>query len=85
MKKFITLNGLILVSALAQTSQAQDVSRAKAAELSLHRVERLVILKKIDDAYQSKFLTLALKDAGAGAPEGSKFLATIKKNCRNYR
>lgn len=57
MKTFITLlAGLFF----GFSAQAHSVSVAKATELSLHRIERLVILKKIEEAFQSKFLSLQM-------------------------
>ena len=42
------------------SAYANLISNAKAAELSLHRVERLVILKKIEESFQSRPKSLSL-------------------------
>jgi len=48
--------GLGLLGAMlgGNAAFAHGVTNAKAAELALHRVERLVILKKIEESFQSK-------------------------------
>ncbi len=51
-------------------------SAAHIAELALHRIERLVILKKIDEGFQNRFSSLSLADAPAGNPAGAKYLAS---------
>ncbi len=56
---------LVLVFGIASclpgsTTWAEEISNVKAAELALHRIERLVILRKIDESYQSKFKGLTL-------------------------
>jgi hypothetical protein len=53
----------VLVSVAASASYAQAISPAKAAELTLHRIERLVILKKIDLDFQTKFQSLSVQAA----------------------
>jgi hypothetical protein len=55
----------VLVSLAASASRAQAISPAKAAELTLHRIERLVILKKIDLDFQTKFQSLSVQAAPA--------------------
>lgn len=40
---------------------AGPVTQAKAAELTLHRIERLVVLKKIEEAFQNKLHSLKLE------------------------
>lgn len=71
MKKFLPLLFLSLNLSLMQMSYAEKVPYAKGAELSLHRLERLVVLKKIDETYQSKFRSLFLEvldQRNAGEP-----------------
>lgn len=56
MKHLIILSTLLL----GFICEAQNVAPAKAAELSTHRIERLVLLKKIDESFQSKFYSIQL-------------------------
>lgn len=61
--KTISILTILLCSTWAAASsaaRADAITNAKAAELSLHRVERLVTLKKVDESYQSKFSGLAV-------------------------
>jgi hypothetical protein len=57
--------------------QAEVITRVKAAELACHRVDRLVVLKKIDKTYLSKFHRLDLVELGANDPSGGKFTVTV--------
>lgn len=54
------LAGFLTVS-FAGTAYAHEIPTAKAAELALHRIERLVVLKKIEDAFQSKLKNLSFE------------------------
>jgi hypothetical protein len=54
---------------VSSPAQAQAISPAKAAELTLHRIERLVLLKKIDSSFQTKFQALSVL-AVADSPAG---------------
>lgn len=56
---------------------AQDVTIAKAAELGCHRVERLVDLGRIDEAYLTKFSALKIVLDSSG---GAKFKWTGFQN-----
>jgi len=57
-------------------AQAANVSLAKAAELGVHRVERLVTLKKIDETYMSKFMSVAIEGLTQNAPTDPAFKVT---------
>lgn len=50
----------VLLFPLQKIRGAENISNAKAAELSLHRIEKLVFLRRIDEAYLSKFRHLSL-------------------------
>ena len=63
---------------IAQAHPGED-SRAHAAELALHRIERLVILKKVDEGFETKFSSLNLADAPAGSTPGAKYLAIARQ------
>jgi hypothetical protein len=56
---------------------AHGVTNAKAAELSLHRVERLVILRKIEDSFQSKPQSIKVEAIAHQNEEDPSFKATI--------
>lgn len=66
---FLTL-GLLLT---ALPSFAADVSLAKAAELGLHRIERLVTLRKIEENFINKLSAVKIERAQEGAAK-FKFL-----------
>lgn len=60
-----------LLMATAQPAAAAPVSKSTAAELAVHRIERLVSLRRIDESFMARFkaLTLeALPNGGAGVP-----------------
>lgn len=56
MKKILVLIPLLISSSHAAT----PVSRARAAELALHRIENLVILKKIQPSHVARLRSLSL-------------------------
>ena len=79
--KFSAMSGIVALAALAPSAfghggEGEGASRAQAAELSLHRIERLVTLKKVDAAYANAFSKLELADAPVGNAEGAKFQST---------
>lgn len=54
--------GFMAVCVLSSTSVfAQAVAPAKALELALHRLEKLVILKKIDASFQTKMKSMKIE------------------------
>lgn len=62
---------LALVLAFGGAGAAQAaVSPSKAAELGVHRVARLVSLRKIEDAFVDKFYAFRVEALGAGQPNG---------------
>lgn len=74
-------HALLLTSLFAFTSFAQAATApfARIIELSSHRIEKLVNLKKIDASFMSKLHTIEvekLADAGAGEPQ---FVSTVSQ------
>lgn len=69
--------GLMLSLIFSGQARAQNVLRAKVAELSLHRLERLVILKKIEGTFQSKIQGLRLEAIPHQAETEASFKSTI--------
>ena len=57
------------MSCITPCAFAHWVSNAKAAELSLHRLERLVILRRVDAEFQTKMKELKLEKVSAGGEE----------------
>lgn len=51
----------LVIAAFAGQLKADPIPLAKAAELALHRIEKLVILEKIAPSYQSKFFKLSIE------------------------
>lgn len=60
MKIFALLITMIL-GIPTNVAQAANIALAKAAELGSHRVERLVTLKRIDEAFMSKFQSIGIE------------------------
>lgn len=80
MEKSILLRSLGLLAAssfIAPLAQAHSITNAKAAEFALHRVERLVILRKIDEAFQKKAASLSLEVLNHDNENLPAFKATI--------
>ena len=63
----------------ASSSFAATISRAKAAELACHRLERLVILKKVDKSFIQKFHELELVELNEKDSGGAKFAVTASQ------
>ncbi len=59
MKKLLLI-ALMATLGRSQASVADSITLSKAAELSCHRIERLVTLKKIDAGYETNFSTLTV-------------------------
>lgn len=81
MKKMV-FSAILLLSTLSTISlKAQDstkVTLAKAAELSLHRLERLVILKKVDLNFQDKFKYIKIRPLESN-PEDIAFHSDLQQ------
>ena len=65
------LNALIAILAVANSAgaQAETMSQSKAIELSLHRIERLVALKRIDATFLTQLKGLNVKTLAHQTPE----------------
>jgi hypothetical protein len=72
MLKQTLMFGMVAVAAMASNvANAATASKAQAAELTLHRIERLVTLKIIDAGYMAQFQSMvveSLSGGGAGKP-----------------
>ncbi len=83
MRKTIVTTTLATVAAFSalfgNTALAHEVSNAKAAELSLHRVERLVILRKIEEGFETKARNLALSLIPHDDEAEPSFQATVSQ------
>ena len=81
-KNFLVLNVAAAVAFGASSVAMADIAtRARAAELSLHRVEKLIILKKIDASFQTAVnqLDLAVQPSDTDAPGGTYFRAIMSE------
>ncbi len=70
MKKLLASGAAIIAVALSASAQAA-VPNLTAAELSSHKVGKLIVLKKIDSAFQAKLRGIEvvnLQGGGAGKP-----------------
>ena len=75
MKKVIALS-MLMFGAQMHYAQAASISLAKAAELGVHRVERLVTLKKIDASFVDKFQSIEIEALSAPKPTDPAFKVT---------
>jgi len=73
MKK--TLTSFALSTLFSFNALANDIPNLTAAELSLHRIEKLVTLKKIDETFQSKFKSLLVVPTTQGGTHGFRVIA----------
>lgn len=80
MKNFILGLSLSLTafSSFADTA-VNAVAQARAAELSTHRIERLVNLKKIDASFISKLQSIDIEKLNPSQPGEPTFLATVSQ------
>lgn len=69
----------VLLSLFGSKVWADKVSQAKAAELALHRVERLVILKKIEESFLFQPLRLNLVRLDPQTESDPVFRATLEQ------
>jgi len=72
---FVVVGSLILSGAV----NADTVTNSKAAELALHRLERLVILKKVDASYQSKLRDIKVEDLAHATPDDPSFKVSLSE------
>ncbi len=68
-------------ASITNFANAEETTRARAAELALHRIEKLIILKKIDPTYgtASNQLTLSLNPQESDLPLGTFFRADLSQ------
>lgn len=78
MKKVALLTMLVLGSQ-ANYAQAANIALAKAAELAVHRVERLVTLKKIEEPFLGKFQSIEIEGLKQVKPTDPAFKATASQ------
>ena len=71
MKINLKLISFLVIFTLSHALFAEDFTLAKVAELACHRIERLVVLRKIDEGYLTNFFQLKiepLKQENSDAP-----------------
>jgi len=73
---FVTI---LVLGTQSNFAQAANIALAKAAELGVHRVERLVTLKKIDEAFLSKFSAVKIERISAATPADPAFKITASQ------
>lgn len=72
--KFVVLFASVILG--SQMAFAQAVTKAKIAELSAHRIDRLVTLGKIDGAFLKRIEKIEVTDMSGPAPVAFKSVAT---------
>jgi hypothetical protein len=70
---------ILALGATTGLANAANVAPAKAAELGVHRIERLVTLKKIDQAFMDKFSSLQIESLTQGSPADPAFKVTASQ------
>lgn len=68
---------LLLATSAASTAFAEAISLSKAAELSCHRIERLVTLKKIDESFMNNLGTVSVTAQKQAQPTDPAFKVMI--------
>lgn len=72
----VALVGLLSIASLNITAvAAEPINAIKAAELASHRIERLVLQKKIDKSYLAKFQKMIVAPV-SNDPSGAAYSAT---------
>lgn len=64
--KFITVLAVLAISSFAVAHDDPKISAAKIAELSAHRVDRLVALGKIEEAFAKKMARIEVSSISSG-------------------
>ncbi len=78
MRKFFT--SVALVGALLSGTNAfAQASNLTAAEIAAHRVEKLILLKKVESAFQNKFKGLGVENLSNGGPGKPTFKVTLSQ------
>lgn len=76
----VALVGLLSITALnINAIAAEPINAIKAAELACHRIERLVLQKKIDKSYLVKFQKMTVVPV-SNDPSGAAYAATAYQN-----
>lgn len=79
MRKFLSASVLMASVMFSPMVQAQTIAIAKAAELSIHRIERLITLKRIDENFMKRLYSIAIAQLPAGQPTDPAFKATVSQ------
>jgi len=79
MKKFILPLFLVLSISTSFADVESTIAPARAAELSSHRIERLVNLKKIDGTFISKLHTIELQKLTKNQVTDPAYLSTVSQ------
>ena len=75
--KNIAVLTMLVIGVQTNVAQAASISLAKAAELGVHRVERLVTLKKIEEPFVGKFQSVEIEALSASKPTDPAFKVTV--------
>lgn len=73
MKAILSLIVGLGITASGSTVLAARIANGNAAELAAHRIEKLVLLKKVPAAFQNQFLGLEVKQITPGGPNRPSF------------
>ena len=68
-----------LMTFVSVQAQAAPIAVAKASELTCHRIERLVTLKKIDETFMTKLHTVTIQILPQGSSADPYFKATASQ------
>lgn len=79
MKKAMSFCLVLLTALITIKANAETLTPLKAAELACHRLDRLVVLKKVEKTYVSKFQKLSLELLPSNDPSGAQFQVTTSQ------
>lgn len=75
--KTVIIASMFLSVLSVNLARAEAVAPARAAELSVHRIEKLVTLKKVDENFMKNFYGMSITRLSPTQPADPAFKATI--------
>lgn len=79
MKSFILGLSLLLATQIVSAEELTVIASSHAAELTAHRVEKLISLKKLDSTFSGKLNSIELEKLAPTQSGDAAFLATVSQ------